>query len=396
MPRASLYAWRKEGKDECTLYLMEQPYADAAQWQREFAEVWQRLRNDHTNRLRDKVGWEGDASALFGAPARYSLCEYSQLHVLVQKDGALLHLMQRLRPTELKTVDDYGRKKQEEVRRDLELKDFNPAPSGVVMESLRRMADLARRWSPPYAGQTAPGENAFYTLLGRVDESPRCPALWENARFTWTDFEHGLNVRVETQTSAWPSDNGWAERHELEDYYSSSRRGGGGISPVLLGYALFKLAGESLDFSRQRAPSPTRDRHRVRQLNGLYGLEEVRYYTKKKADSPVIYDFYARWEHFGNFKDTHLPYFKITLEGDTAQPEAFMGLWDALLESVRPNDPRTVPVYVRPKRGNFSYEEHIKNEPPRWKERGKKPWMTDIDPDHYAEPLSCVNKAFGR
>ena len=415
-PDASIYGWWQSDKDDLRIYMLEQlnPIPDTPG--QGFAAVWERIHNHHAaisdsdihttyGRAYGRNRWDGDVSDLFGAPARYDFCPPIYLHVLVQKEGALLHLVHFLHVEEPVIVQRYDNGADEEQlrRREVEPTDFRPRPGIHVQKALQVMADIARRWHPrerlsELAGAAASEArpNVFYTVLGGLDESPRCPLAFEFCYCLFRDKSGDIALSVQSCTSVWPSDYGWAEKNE-RDYVPDDS--GGGVSGLTalaaLGYLIFTnpidFFGNAVDaLLTPDPPGPLVLRDEVRELNGMYGLEEV-IHDKKEA-----WPLNAVRTHFGNYLDPRLPRFVIRMRGkNISQPEVFLGLWDSIAASVRPSDSSVQPGGMRETKRKLHYgQEEGPNISPRGFE-GRAPRMAGVRFRPFFEGNSCLRAAFG-
>lgn len=336
--RFSAYAWAMEhGK----LVVMEQPCRNPEKAEEEFDVVWEALHTEHSSwPAEESRTWVGDASHIFGTPARFGFCRYDRnnnspvldkVHALVLKDGFFLHLIM--------LVKSVAYDENIPLSGFLQEKDFLPEPSAPVRTALQDMADFVQLWRP---ASVRSGGNYFRTLNGTVDESSRPVDKWQEGCFKFIRPEDRLELSLEYRLSSWPSRGGWAERRYLNP--SPINDGNPWLDGRVFGAFLWVLM-NPIDMVHDIATNSDSSvaRKGLREVNGLPGAETVYYkrYTDSKGNRMCFIS--AWWCHYGNERDVRLPAMQLHLKCDTSDPERVMGLWDAVLETLRPASPDVRP-----------------------------------------------------
>lgn len=317
-PRRSAYSWHG-GRT----FFMEQPYEDAAD-----------KRAGETGLLgeilaieRTPNGIGGDLSTLCGCPARYigiisedfpastfdrDFWKPGRIYVLARKDDVLLDIIQ----------DDCAGES-----RALLAGDFTPMPAPGVEEAWRKSAMLAQSWNSSHTNV----EERFHTLLGSV-EAPSEKELPEESSgevgiFSFVEEGTDIVCTIRTWVSEVSSNGGESERRAREE--QTSGMGGNGSPFYAMCYVLLHPS-QLPELLADGTSDRVQERWSVRKRNDMYGFEDVSWY--KEGDA---FTLFAEWEHFGVKGNRYHPGIKISLRGTTGHPERFMGIWDALLSSLR-------------------------------------------------------------
>ena len=371
--RFSAYAW---AMDHGKLVVVEQPCRNPENAEEEFALVWGALHAEHSSwPAEESRTWAGDASHIFGAPARFGFCPYDRnnrspvldkVHALVLKDGFFLHLIM--------LVKSVAYDESIPLSGSLKERDFLPEPSAPVRAALQDMADFVRLWQP---ASVRSGGNLFRTLYGTVDERARPTDSWQEGCFRFTRPEDNLELSLEYRLSSWPSHGGWAERRYLNP--PPVNDGNPWLDGRMFGAVLWILM-NPVDMAHDIATNSDASvgRKGLREVNGMPGAETVYYkwYTDSKGNRLCFIS--AWWCHYGNEHDVRLPAMQLHLKCNTPEPERIMGLWDAVLETLRPAYPD-----VRPNAAEgFSGDK-----------KGKSPQIY-VNPLNVQNETSCVQEAW--